>query len=74
MTAQLLPYKNVGGGCVSSIFVLTICFKLINLIFHIFHVFVFESSSSFLSYIVQIVSISLAQILKPLKFSLLPWI
>src|SRR5215470_13183680 len=48
---------------VSEILVLTVCFKFINFSFQIFPLFVPEMSTSFMSYVVQIISIILVWIL-----------
>jgi len=46
-------------------------FMFIQSVFHIFPFFVPESSTSIMSYIIQNISIHLAQILQPLQFSTL---
>src|SRR5215470_9196989 len=48
---------------VSDILVRTVCFKFINFSFQIFLLFVPEMSTSFLSYLVQIISIILVWVL-----------
>jgi hypothetical protein len=51
---------------------LSVCFMFINFVFQIFSFFVIEYPTSFMSYTVQIISIHLAWIMQPLKFSPLP--
>jgi len=58
----------------SHIFALTIYFKLIKFFFQIFPLSVRESSFGFVSYIVQIITVSLTWILQESQSDLLPMV
>jgi hypothetical protein len=72
LTAPLkLIYSSIQ---VNNVLVLTVSCNLINFVFQIVLLFVPEMAAGFMSYIVQIIPIYFALMLKPLQFGLYPLI